>query len=133
MHTLEALDENKITARGKEMLQLPTHPRIAHMLVPSPPSPLPGERGGPKDGVRDCLKTIVHLPPTLLPCSKNAIHCPKNRVPIYPYGLKLYESGARANAFPRIEIFWNELNVSLPRGAEFLSCLLIILFRLTRR
>ena len=48
LHTLEALDENKITARGKEMLQLPTHPRIAHMLVPSPPSPLPGERGGPK-------------------------------------------------------------------------------------
>jgi ATP-dependent helicase HrpB len=30
---LGALQENKITARGKEMLRLPTHPRIAHMLL----------------------------------------------------------------------------------------------------
>ena len=30
---LEALQDNKITARGKEMLKLPTHPRIAHMLL----------------------------------------------------------------------------------------------------
>ncbi|MBX2896041.1 MAG: ATP-dependent helicase HrpB [Cyclobacteriaceae bacterium] len=33
LHDLEALEENKITARGKEMLKLPTHPRIAHMLL----------------------------------------------------------------------------------------------------
>lgn len=33
LHQLEALDNNKITARGKEMLKLPTHPRIAHMLL----------------------------------------------------------------------------------------------------
>lgn len=33
LHTLEALADNKITARGKEMLKLPTHPRIAHMLL----------------------------------------------------------------------------------------------------
>ncbi len=33
LHTLEALENNKITARGKEMLKLPTHPRIAHMLL----------------------------------------------------------------------------------------------------
>lgn len=32
---LEALQENKITTRGKEMLQLPTHPRLAHMLLSS--------------------------------------------------------------------------------------------------
>ncbi len=30
---LEALQDNKITLRGKEMLKLPTHPRIAHMLL----------------------------------------------------------------------------------------------------
>jgi ATP-dependent helicase HrpB len=35
LHALEALDENKITSRGKEMLKLPTHPRIAHMLLVS--------------------------------------------------------------------------------------------------
>jgi len=29
---LDALDEHGITQRGKEMLRLPTHPRIAHML-----------------------------------------------------------------------------------------------------
>lgn len=47
LHDLEALEENKITTKGKEMLKLPTHPRIAHMLLASP-SPLPGERGVPK-------------------------------------------------------------------------------------
>lgn len=30
---LEALDDNGITARGRKMLQLPTHPRIAHLLL----------------------------------------------------------------------------------------------------
>jgi ATP-dependent helicase HrpB len=34
LQQLEALDENGlITARGKEMLRLPTHPRIAHLLL----------------------------------------------------------------------------------------------------
>lgn len=31
--SLGAVTENKITARGKQMLQLPTHPRIAHLLI----------------------------------------------------------------------------------------------------
>ncbi|HET9054857.1 MAG TPA: ATP-dependent helicase HrpB [Cyclobacteriaceae bacterium] len=35
LHALDALEENKITARGKEMLKLPTHPRLAHMLLVS--------------------------------------------------------------------------------------------------
>lgn len=35
LYELEALHDNKITARGKEMLKLPTHPRIAHMLLTS--------------------------------------------------------------------------------------------------
>lgn len=30
---LDALTNNKITVRGKELLQLPTHPRIAHLLI----------------------------------------------------------------------------------------------------
>jgi ATP-dependent helicase HrpB len=30
---LGAIEKNKITSRGKEMLRLPTHPRIAHMLL----------------------------------------------------------------------------------------------------
>lgn len=33
LQQLGALDENSITRRGKEMLKLPTHPRIAHMLL----------------------------------------------------------------------------------------------------
>ena len=33
LQQLGALQEDKITARGKEMLRLPTHPRIAHMLL----------------------------------------------------------------------------------------------------
>lgn len=30
--SLEALEDKKITAKGKEMLRLPTHPRLAHMF-----------------------------------------------------------------------------------------------------
>ncbi len=45
LHNLEALENNKITARGKEMLKLPTHPRIAHMLLTAHPSPLSKESG----------------------------------------------------------------------------------------
>ncbi len=30
---LEALENDRITSRGKEMLRLPTHPRIAHLLL----------------------------------------------------------------------------------------------------
>lgn len=34
LRQLDAIDdENKITTRGKKMVQLPTHPRIAHMLL----------------------------------------------------------------------------------------------------
>ncbi len=33
LHQLEALDNNRITAHGKEMAALPCHPRIAHMLL----------------------------------------------------------------------------------------------------
>lgn len=33
LHDLEAIEQNKITPRGKEMLRLPTHPRLAHLLL----------------------------------------------------------------------------------------------------
>jgi ATP-dependent helicase HrpB len=33
LHDLEALHNNQITERGKRMVRLPTHPRIAHLLV----------------------------------------------------------------------------------------------------
>lgn len=33
LHQLGALSNNKITGRGKEMVRLPTHPRLAHMLI----------------------------------------------------------------------------------------------------
>jgi len=33
LHTLGALDNNTITAKGKALLQLPTHPRLANMLM----------------------------------------------------------------------------------------------------
>ncbi|MFN3840239.1 MAG: ATP-dependent helicase HrpB [Cyclobacteriaceae bacterium] len=33
LESLEAISNNKITARGKKMADLPTHPRIAHMLT----------------------------------------------------------------------------------------------------
>lgn len=33
LHQLGALNNNFITSRGKEMVRLPTHPRLAHMLI----------------------------------------------------------------------------------------------------
>lgn len=33
LEQLDAIDNNKITKRGKEILRLPTHPRIAHLLL----------------------------------------------------------------------------------------------------
>jgi len=33
LHELDALENDKITAHGKELHRLPTHPRIGHMLV----------------------------------------------------------------------------------------------------
>jgi ATP-dependent helicase HrpB len=33
LQNLEAIDEKGITSRGKKMLMLPTHPRIAHMML----------------------------------------------------------------------------------------------------
>jgi ATP-dependent helicase HrpB len=33
LHQLEALEHNRITEQGKKMLRLPTHPRIAHMML----------------------------------------------------------------------------------------------------
>lgn len=33
LHELEALEENRITTHGKQLHSLPTHPRIAHMLI----------------------------------------------------------------------------------------------------
>ncbi len=33
LEELQAIETNKITERGKEMLRLPTHPRIAHLLL----------------------------------------------------------------------------------------------------
>ena len=33
LHQLGALEDGKITAHGKEMAQLPCHPRLAHMLI----------------------------------------------------------------------------------------------------
>jgi ATP-dependent helicase HrpB len=33
LQNLEAVDDKRITSRGKKMLELPTHPRIAHMML----------------------------------------------------------------------------------------------------
>lgn len=33
LESLDALEDGKITARGRRMLELPTHPRIAHLLL----------------------------------------------------------------------------------------------------
>lgn len=62
LHSLDALVENKITPRGKEMLKLPTHPRIAHMLLASPFSHERGARPASrsdKEGLGEGLLTLA--------------------------------------------------------------------------
>ena len=60
LHELDAIEDNKITARGKEMLKLPTHPRIAHMLLStSSLSPLLKERGVPEGQSEVTLATDI--------------------------------------------------------------------------
>lgn len=49
LNQLEALEGNKITHRGKHILKLPTHPRIAHMLLRKPP--LSAGRGDGGEGL----------------------------------------------------------------------------------
>jgi ATP-dependent helicase HrpB len=55
LHNLEALEENKITTKGKAMLKLPTHPRIAHMLLS--PLSLGREAGG--EGLATDLASLL--------------------------------------------------------------------------
>ncbi|MBN8649931.1 MAG: ATP-dependent helicase HrpB [Cytophagales bacterium] len=55
LHNLEALEENKITTKGKAMLKLPTHPRIAHMLL----SPLSLGRGAGGEGLATDLASLL--------------------------------------------------------------------------
>jgi len=68
LHDLEALSENKITSRGKEMLKLPTHPRIAHMLLAAlksetvPLSPGRGVRGEVATDLASLLEERDPLP-----------------------------------------------------------------------
>ena len=44
LHQLGALKNNRITERGREMLRLPTHPRIAHMLTEASHAPTNAEQ-----------------------------------------------------------------------------------------
>ncbi|MDZ4714716.1 MAG: ATP-dependent helicase HrpB [Cytophagales bacterium] len=45
LRQLEAIDDGGITSRGKEMVRLPTHPRISHMLIGA----APGEKAAATD------------------------------------------------------------------------------------
>jgi ATP-dependent helicase HrpB len=62
LHSLDALADSKITERGKEMLKLPTHPRIAHMLLASPFSHERGARPASRsdtEGLGEGLLTLA--------------------------------------------------------------------------
>src|SRR5260221_3846062 len=45
LQQLDAVENGRITDLGKRMLQLPTHPRIAHMLLSAALSPMPSPDG----------------------------------------------------------------------------------------
>jgi ATP-dependent helicase HrpB len=104
LEELGATEKNKITARGKEMLRLPTHPRIAHMLLsPSPPSPLPGERGVLKGRGEGLATDIAALLEERDPLPKESGADLSLRIEL----LRKWRNGERVNAdrnlFERIE------------------------------
>ncbi|GIL23187.1 MAG: ATP-dependent helicase HrpB [Bacteroidota bacterium] len=101
LHDLEALSENKITARGKEMLKLPTHPRIAHMLLGGLDSKVQlnakrhaGHEAAMTDGLLNLATDIASLLEERDPLHKEAGADLSLRVEV----LRKWRAGERVNA-----------------------------------
>ncbi|HEY0029232.1 MAG TPA: ATP-dependent helicase HrpB [Bacteroidia bacterium] len=90
---LGALQNNKITARGKEMLQMPTHPRIAHMLIEA----ISFQRNKPSEKFIALASDIAALLEERDPLGKESGADLSLRIEI----LRKYRSGERVNADKR--------------------------------
>jgi ATP-dependent helicase HrpB len=77
LQQLDAVENGRITDRGRKMLQLPTHPRIAHMLLSAAPSPMPSpdrlaRRGFSEGGGQGLATDVAALLEEKDPLSRDA-------------------------------------------------------------
>jgi ATP-dependent helicase HrpB len=91
---LGALQNNKITARGKEMLQMPTHPRLAHMLIEA----IAFQKNKPNENFKALACDITALLEERDPLQKESGADISLRIEI----LRKYRSGERVNADKRV-------------------------------
>ncbi len=105
---LGALQNNKITARGKEMLQMPTHPRLAHMLIEA----IAFQKNNPAENFKALACDITALLEERDPLQKENGADLSLRIEI----LRKYRTGERVNAdrrvldrIERISLSWRKL------------------------
>ncbi|MFL5765015.1 MAG: ATP-dependent helicase HrpB [Bacteroidia bacterium] len=91
---LGALENNRITSRGKEMLQMPTHPRLAHMLIEA----IAYEKAKSSLSFRALAGDIAALLEERDPLSKEKGADLSLRIDV----LRNYRSGERVNADRRV-------------------------------
>ena len=105
---LGALQNNKITARGKEMLQMPTHPRLAHMLIEAAHF----EKNNPKENFKVLATDIASILEERDPLSKETGADLSLRIEL----LRKFRTGERVNAdkkvldrIERLAQYWRKL------------------------
>lgn len=91
---LGALQNNKITARGKEMLQMPTHPRLAHMLIEATHF----EKNNPKENFKALATDIASILEERDPLSKETGADLSLRIEL----LRKFRTGERVNADKKV-------------------------------
>jgi ATP-dependent helicase HrpB len=108
LHALDALKENRITERGKKMLQLPTHPRLAHMLLEA----VDFQKKDPAHSFVALACDLAALLEERDPLSKDAGSDLSLRMEL----LRKYRSGERVNAdrnlldrIERLSLAWRKL------------------------
>jgi ATP-dependent helicase HrpB len=105
---LAALENNKITEKGKEMLQMPTHPRLAHMLIEA----IAFQKNKPSENFKALACDITALMEERDPLQKESGVDLSLRVEI----LRKYRAGERVNAerrvldrIERLSLSWRKL------------------------
>ena len=108
LNQLGALQNNKITARGKEMLQMPTHPRLAHMLIEATHF----EKNNPKENFKALATDIASILEERDPLSKETGADLSLRIEL----LRKFRTGERVNAdkkvldrIERLAQYWRKL------------------------
>ncbi|MCX6295154.1 MAG: ATP-dependent helicase HrpB [Bacteroidetes bacterium] len=91
---LGAVQNNKITARGKEMLQMPTHPRLAHMLIEA----VTFQKNKPKENFKALACDLAAILEERDPLPKESGADLSLRIEL----LRKYRRGERVNADSRV-------------------------------